>query len=89
MKAFFLLLFSIGVASCGAQVNHKVSGEADIVVATPKVKQVNGVIYIKFLVTCIAIDTSSLYPDTFRSLEKFDDNRITKYSYEEVQECLK
>jgi len=89
MNWVLLVVLAASIASCGVQVNHRVSGEADIVVATPKVKQVNGVIYVKFLATCIAIDSSSLYPATFRSLEQFDDSRITNYSYEEAQECLK
>ena len=89
-------LMILGIIFLPGCIEHKggvdVSGGADFTVDVelthPRYKMVNGIIYTKYGPDCIAIDSSTLYPEDWVSIEHFDESRETDYTAEEIKECL-
>jgi len=94
MKYLILLLLS----GCG--IDHNIKGDVqfdDIQVnveyVETQVKQVDGQFYVRrhvngFTVACLAVDSSTLYPNAWVKISTANNYRVSDYTFTEIENCL-
>lgn len=82
---FRLALLALLTTGC---IQADVSGTVDHKVLSPEIRQLDGVIYVRFGLDCIAIDETATYPAKWSKLLAFDAARETPYTETEIETCL-